>query len=379
MWLVVGAGLSGAVIAERIANVWGKKVMVIDKRDHIGGNCYDYVDQETGILMNKYGAHLFHTEDKEVWEYVNRWDKWTRWEHKVLSYVDGQFVPVPVNITTVNMLCENANIKNDEEMDQWLQLNCEEFAEIDNSEKMALSRVGRELYEKMFKPYTIKQWNRDPAELDSSVLARIPIRRDFDARYFTDRYQALPAHGYTHFFERLLDQPGIEVRLGTDFFDLLKEPDMGLDSWEGVIYTGPVDTYFKEIGYCKLEPLEYRSIDFKIERFPGIKYFQPNSVVNYPGLDFPFTRIVEYKHFFNQNVGDYTIIVSETTNDHGEPYYPVPNERNQVLYEEYRKMAKGLEEKGIYFVGRLATYKYYNMDGAIRAALDLFNRLDDAK
>ena len=154
---------------------------------------------------------------------------------------------------------------------------------------------------------------------------------------------------------------------------------MGLDSWEGVIYTGPVDTYFKEIGYCKLEPLEYRSIDFKIERFPGIKYFQPNSVVNYPGLDFPFTRIVEYKHFFNQNVGDYTIIVSETTSDHGEPYYPVPNERNQVLYEEYRKMAKGLEENGIYFVGRLATYKYYNMDGAIRAALDLFNRLDDAK
>ena len=154
MWLVVGAGLSGAVIAERIANVWGKKVMVIDKRDHIGGNCYDYVDQETGILMNKYGAHLFHTEDKEVWEYVNRWDKWTRWEHKVLSYVDGQFVPVPVNITTVNMLCENANIKNDEEMDQWLQLKCEEFAGIDNSEKMALSRVGRELYEKMFKPYS---------------------------------------------------------------------------------------------------------------------------------------------------------------------------------------------------------------------------------
>jgi len=377
MYLVVGAGLSGAVLAERLASQSGQKVLVIDARDHIGGNCYDYIDSETGIRLNKYGAHLFHTNDQGVWNYINQFDEWVRWEHRVLSMVENQFVPIPVNITTVNMLVPEANLQNSEEMDQWLQENQIHYSEIKNSQEMAESRVGRDLYQKMFKPYTVKQWDRDPSELDKSVLARIPVRNNFDVRYFADKYQALPKDGYTHFFERLLDHPQIEVRLGVDFFDLMKESDWNKNSdgsrkFKGIIYTGPVDQYFKQMG-SDLESLEYRSIDFKLTKLKGVNFFQPNSVVNYPELEYPFTRIVEYKHFLNQSSQD-TLIVSETTNDHGDPYYPVPNARNLELYSKYQKMAAALEPE-IYFVGRLATYKYYNMDQAIRAALDLFEKI----
>jgi UDP-galactopyranose mutase len=402
MWLIVGAGLSGAVMAQKIATL-GHRVRVIDKRDHIGGNCYDFIDKETGIRMNKYGAHLFHTDDQGVWEYINRFCKWVRWEHRVLSMVEGQYVPVPVNITTVNMLVDGANLKDSQEMRTWLDQNVIKCDHIVNSEQMGESRVGRELYLKMFRPYTIKQWNRDPKDLDASVLGRIPVRDNFDVRYFPDKYQALPQLGYTHFFERLLSHPLIHVDLQVDFFDL---PKAELDQYQGVIYTGPIDRFFKywnglhddgdrghEAGGHEagngghdddrggdLEDLEYRSIDFKVERFKGIGYYQPNSVVNYPELQYPFTRIVEYKHFLNQEVnsgvGLDTVIVSETTNDYGEPYYPVPTERNMRLYAKYQKLADQLSGDGrIYFLGRLATYKYYNMDQAIRAALDMFEQV----
>ena len=377
MWLVVGAGLSGTVMAERISSLLGQEVHVIDSRDHIGGNCYDYIDQETGIRINKYGAHLFHTDDQEVWEYIQKFSPWIRWEHKVLSMVDGKLVPVPVNITTVNTLFDGVHIKDSIEMQQWLDQNCIKHQVIENSEQIAESRVGRDLYRKMFQPYTIKQWNKDPSELDPSVLARIPIRKDFDTRYFTDKYQGLPKHGYTQFFQNMLDSPLIKVRVNTNFFDL---PQEEVAKYQGIIYTGPIDIFFsnRPDGGCDLEKLEYRSIDFKIERLVGVKYYQPNSVVNYPELKYPYTRIVEYKHFpNNQGESNDTVIISETTNDHGEPYYPVPTERNMALYAKYQKLAEEVRIGGrkVHFLGRLATYKYYNMDQAIRAALDMFKQI----
>lgn len=365
MYLIVGCGLSGAVIAERLASE-SNQVLIIDKRKHVGGNCYDYVDLDTGIRLNKYGAHLFHTNNERVWNYVNRFSKWKRWEHSVLSYVDGQYVPVPVNITTVNKMC-NENIQTETEMKNWMSQNQHGFREITNSEEMALSLVGEELYEKMFKNYTFKQWNKYPSELDKSVLERIPVRNNFDGRYFTDKYQALPEDGYTRMFENMLDNPNIEVRLGVDFFEFRKHNDM--TKFEKIIYTGPIDTYFADSGF---EKLEYRSIDFNIVKEKRTGFYQPNSVVNYPSLDCLHTRIVEYKHFLNQKSPD-TIVVYETTNDVGEPYYPVPNKRNLQLYSKYQEMAD--KEKDVVFVGRLANYKYFNMDQAIDNALNVFLKI----
>jgi UDP-galactopyranose mutase len=358
-FLIVGAGLSGAVLAERIATQLDCKVTILEKRTHIGGNCYDYIDPETGILINKYGAHLFHTNNKQVWDYIQQFDSWIRWEHKVMSYVDGKYVSIPVNITTINELC-GESLQTEQEAHHWLKTQQIQYDTITNSEEMAKSRVGAVLYEKLIKDYTFKQWNKYPAELDKSVLERIPIRPNFDSRYFTDKYQALPHKGYTHFFERLLNHNHIEIQLNTDFFDYKGEHDV-------VIFTGPIDSYFQG-----LEKLEYRSIDFTIRRFKNMNFFQPNSVVNYPSNEVPYTRIVEYKHFLNQQ-SDHTIIVSETTNDTGEPYYPVPNQKNQELYKQYKALAEKEESKNIFFLGRLANYKYFNMDEAIANSLDFFD------
>ncbi len=361
--LIVGCGLSGAVIAERLANILNKKVIIIEKREHIGGNCYDYKEEETGILMNKYGAHLFHTNYDHVWKYINQFDKWNRWEHKVISYVDNKFVSIPVNITTINELCDE-HLENENDVKDWLKKNQVQYEKIENSEEMAKSRIGEKLYEKLIKDYTYKQWNKYPNELDKSVLERIPIRPNFDTRYFSDKYQALPHKGYTHFFEKLIDHKNIEVLLNTDYFDYMK--DRREDDFEMIIFTGPIDSYFTD-----LEKLEYRSIDFDIQIIKNMNYYQPNSVVNYPSSDVSYTRIVEYKHFLNQQSKD-TVIVLERTNDTGEPYYPVPNKKNLELYEKYKELAVKEEKKNIYFIGRLATYKYFNMDEAIHQSLDFF-------
>ena len=360
--LIVGCGLSGAVIAERIATILNKKVTIIEKRDHIGGNCYDYIDKETNIRVNKYGAHLFHTNNEQVWEYINKFDKWVRWEHKVLSYVSDKFVSIPVNITTINDLCDT-HLQNETDVNDWLKKNQVKYDTINNSEEMAQSRIGKELYNKLIKDYTYKQWNKYPIELDKSVLERIPVRPNFDTRYFSDKYQVLPENGYTSFFEKLLDNKNIEIKLNTDFNDIDK------NNCEIIIFTGQIDSYFKGI-----EKLEYRSIDFNIEVKKNINYFQPNSVVNYPENNVVFTRIVEYKHFLNQKSND-TIIVTETTNDNGEPYYPVPNKKNIELYEKYKKLAINEESKNVFFIGRLANYKYFNMDEAILNSLNFFNNV----
>jgi UDP-galactopyranose mutase len=382
MHLVVGCGLSGVTIAQQIAERLGERVLIIEKRDHIGGNCYDYVDEPTGVLLNKYGPHYFHTNDEGVWEYVRRFATWERYENVVLSRVDSKLVPVPVNITTVNKLC-GENIQTEAEMDQWLAENQVRYDVVRNGAEMAKSRVGEVLYEKLFRGYTFKQWGVYPEALAPEVLARIPVRNSQDTRYFSDKYQALPVGGYTKMFERMLANSLIEVRLGVDYFEFMEQEgvgggvgdeDRGRDGvgasrrFDSVVYTGPIDRYFSALGH---EPLEYRSLRFVYERHFGMNYYQPVGQVNYPGPEEEFTRITEYKHCLDQ-VSPHTIISKEYSCAEGEPYYPVLNDRNLALYETYRGMAEGLRGEGIHFVGRLANYKYFNMDQAIRNALDYF-------
>lgn len=365
--LIIGAGISGAVLAERYANT-GKSILILEKRDHIGGNCYDYID-DNGILVSKYGAHLFHTNDEEVWQYVNQFSEWYAWEHKVLAKVDGHTVPIPVNIKTVNTLFD-LNLKTEAEMTEWLDQNRIAIDHPKNGKEAVLNKVGPVLYEKMFRHYTKKQWDKYPEELDASVLNRIPVRTNMDDRYFSDTYQALPKYGYTKLFEKILDHPNITVKLNTDYFDVKNK----LSLFEKIFYTGPIDRFF-EFKFSLEDQLEYRSINFVSETV-NAPYFQENSVINYPGMEVDFTRIVEYKHFGNQK-SDKTTIVKEYTTNEGEPYYPVLNEKNLKIYERYRQEAE--KHPDVHFVGRLANYKYFNMDQAFKNALDLFYKIEKQK
>lgn len=362
--LIIGAGISGSVLAQKYASI-GKKVLIIEKRDHIAGNCFDFYD-DNGILTSKYGAHLFHTNDDGVWDYVNQFSEWYNYSHKVIARVDDKTVPIPVNITTVNTLF-NENISSEQQMQDWLDANRVAFDQPKNGEEAVLNRVGEVLYDKMFKHYTKKQWDKYPAELHASVLERIPVRDNYDDRYFSDEHQALPKGGYTQLFENILNHENIQVLLNTDYFDVKDQ----ISGFEKLFYTGPVDRFF-EFNENLKEKLEYRSINFVREEIAQ-EYFQENSVVNYPGKEVEFTRIVEYKHFGNQQ-SDTTSIVKEFTVDEGEPYYPVPNEKNQNIYAQYKIEADKLTD--VYFVGRLANYKYFNMDQAFRNALDLFESLE---
>jgi UDP-galactopyranose mutase len=325
--IIIGAGISGATLAERYASL-GKKVLVLEKRDHIGGNCYDYYNED-GILVSKYGAHLFHTNFEDVWKYVNRFSKWYKYEHKVLSKVDGKLVPIPVNITTVNTLF-GLNIKTEAEMKKWLDANQVRNEDPQNAEEAALARVGTVLYEKMFKEYTKKQWDKYPHQLDASVTNRIPVRTNFDDRYFSDKYQYLPQGGYTQLFEEMFNHPNITVLLNTDFFDIRAE----LNNFEKMFYTGPIDRFF-DFKHSVEKKLEYRSINFVFETHDTPQY-QENSVINYPGNEEKFTRIVEYKHMTKQKHQKTTISKEYTvdvTSEDQEPYYPVPNPENQEIYE----------------------------------------------
>ena len=282
-----------------------------------------------------------------------------------MGHIDNQFASIPPNITTVNRVC-GANLRTVEEMDEWLAANQVQYDEAPkNGEEMAKSRVGEVLYEKIFKYYTKKQWDKFPEALNASVLARIPVRNNFDTRYFADKYQALPKYGYTAFFDKLLTHPNIRVCVNCNFFETRHKIKAGAP----VIYTGPIDHYFAESG---LPALEYRSLNFVEENYENVAYYQPGSIINYPGPEVPWTRIVEYKHFLNQQ-SPHTTIVKEFSKADGDPYYPVPNERNLSLYEKYKSLAE--QEKGIYFLGRLANYKYFNMDQAIHNALEFFDNL----
>lgn len=360
--IVIGAGISGATIARLYAES-GYNVLIIEKRNHIAGNCYDFHNKD-GILVSKYGAHLFHTNFEDVWAFVNRFSKWYFYEHRVKAWVDKMLVPVPVNITTVNMLL-GTNIKSEAEMKRWLQENTVKFDNPKNGEEAALTLVGPQLYKKIFRNYTFKQWNKYPVELDASVLKRIPVRTNFDDRYFTDKYQYLPVGGYTRMFGKILRHPNIRIILNTDFFDIRDE----IGDYEKIFYTGPIDQYF-DFKFELERKLEYRSINFHWETH-NREFYQSNSVINFPN-DRKYTRIVEYKHFTGQKHPK-TTISKETTTDIGEPYYPVPNPQNREVYEMYRKLAD--ETKNVYFVGRLASYKYFNMDQAFKNAIDTFRQV----
>ncbi|MDQ3099275.1 MAG: UDP-galactopyranose mutase [bacterium] len=365
--VIIGAGISGAVLAERYASI-GKSVLIIEKRGHIAGNCYDYYNED-GILVSKYGAHLFHTNHENVWEYVNRFSKWYPYEHRVLSRVDGKLVPIPVNITTVNELF-NLNIQTEEEMQQWLDSVQVKNENPQNGEEAAKARVGEILYEKMFKHYTKKQWDKYPEELDASVTNRIPVRANFDDRYFSDKYQYLPEGGYTQMFEKILNHPNITIMLNTDYFAVRDQ----ITHHEKLFYTGPVDRFF-DFKFSLEEKLEYRSINFEFETLDQ-EYFQDAAVINYPAPDTGFTRVIEYKHMTKQQHPKTTIsreYTVDVVSEEQEPYYPVPNPRNQAIYSQYKKEVDKLTN--VYFVGRLANYKYFNMDEAFKNALELFKKL----
>ena len=356
--VIVGAGLSGCTLAEQFASE-GHTVTLLEKRDHIAGNCYDYVN-EKGILINKYGPHFFHTNSERVWDYIQRFSEWMPWKHKTVGIYKDKTFPIPVNITTVNTLL-GKNIQTEEEMRAFMDTIQEPTDKPTNSEEVALSRVGRELYEVIFRGYTKKQWEREPSELDPSVLARIPVRYNFDDGYFSDKYQVLPKNGYTAFCEKMIANPLIQVHLSTEY-------DPEVHKGDKVFYTGPIDFYFRDKG---LPSLEYRSLRFELEERPE-EHYQQNSLMNYTDETVPYTRICEYKHLLDQKA-EGTTIVKEYPSSTGEPYYPIPSQRNQDLYEQYKQLS--LEEKGVYFVGRLANYKYFNMDQAIENALSVYQNL----
>jgi len=363
-YLVVGAGFAGSVIAERLASQHDAKVLVIDRRPHIAGNAFDHED-EAGVLIHQYGPHIFHTNSDEIVDYLSQFTEWRPYEHRVLAEVRGKLVPIPINRTTINLLFD-LDLRTDEEAAAYLASRAEPVAEIRTSEDVVINAVGRELYELFFQGYTRKQWGIDPSGLDKAVTARIPTRTNTDDRYFGDKHQIMPLHGYTRMFERMLDHPNITVMLGTDFADVKDKVEAG-----HVVFTGPIDEYF---GY-RFGKLPYRSLKFRHEVVDQ-EQFQPVAVVNYPHPDVPYTRITEYKHLTGQQHRK-TSITYEYPSAEGDPYYPIPRPENQALFKRYEALADATE--GVTFVGRLATYRYYNMDQVVGQALATFRRLDERK
>ena len=356
-YLIVGAGYAGSVLAERLARGSGKQVLLVDRRPHIGGNAYDHYD-DAGILVHKYGPHIFHTNSKEVFDYLSRFTDWRQYQHKVLASVDGQLVPIPINLDTINKLY-GLNL-NSFQMEEFLASRAEQKSQVLTSEDVVVSKVGRELYEKFFRGYTRKQWGLDPSELDAQVTARVPTRFNRDDRYFTDTYQAMPKHGFTRMFANMLDHPNIKIMLNTDYREV-----KDVLPYRELIYTGPVDEYFD----FQFGKLPYRCLEFKHETLNQHQY-QPVAVVNYPN-DNAFTRITEFKHLTGQEHPK-TSIVYEFPKAEGDPYYPIPRQENAEIYRQYQALA---EQAGVHFVGRLATYKYYNMDQVVAQALTVYSRL----
>lgn len=357
-YLIVGAGFAGSVLAERLATQANKKVLIIDKRDHIAGNAYDYYNND-GILIHKYGPHIFHTNSKDVFEYLSQFTPWRQYEHKVLASVDGQLVPIPINLDTINKLY-NLNLSS-ADVENFFAERAEKVDRVKTSEDVVVSKVGRELYEKFFRGYTRKMWDLDPSELDASVTARVPTRTNRDDRYFTDTYQAMPLYGYTHMFSNMLSHKNIKVMLNTDYKEIID-----IIPFKNLIFTGPVDEYFN---YC-YGKLPYRSLEFKFETIDK-EVFQPTGTVNYPNEQL-YTRITDFKYLTGQ-VHHKTAVVYEFPKAEGDPYYPVPRPENAELYKKYQQLASTM--KNTYFVGRLATYKYYNMDQVVAQALTTFKKI----
>lgn len=356
-FLIIGCGFAGSVLAERLANE-GKKVLIVDKRNHIAGNAYDFYNKE-GILIHKYGPHIFHTNSEDVFKYLSKFTEWRPYEHRVLGSVDGQLVPIPINLTTINKLY-GKNLTSDEVVN-FLASRAELRKPVLTSEDVVLNVVGKELYEKFFRGYTRKQWDLDPSELDASVTARVPTRTNADDRYFTDSLQAMPKNGYTEMFQKMLAHKNIHVMLNTNYKDIVD-----IIPHKKLIYTGPIDHYFD----YRFGKLPYRSIDFKFETLDQENY-QETGTINYPTSNL-YTRITEFKHLTGQKHHK-TAIVYEYPAAEGDPYYPIPRKENQDVYNQYKKLAD--ETPDVFFTGRLGTYKYYNMDQVVAQSLALFRKI----
>ncbi|MGI4732826.1 MAG: UDP-galactopyranose mutase [Janthinobacterium lividum] len=360
--LVVGAGFAGSVLAERLAADGGKRVLVVDRRPHIAGNAFDERDA-AGLLIHRYGPHIFHTNSAEVFDYLSRFTRWRPYEHRVLADVRGQEVPIPINRTTLNALYD-ADLTCDADAAAFLAARAEPVADVRTSEDVVVSAVGRELYELFFRGYTRKQWGLDPSELDRAVTARVPTRTDTDDRYFGDKFQAMPADGYTAMFASMLDHPNITLDLGVEYRDVIDEVDV-----DHIVFTGPIDEYF---GF-RYGKLPYRSLRFQHDTLDA-EWLQKVAVVNYPSEDVPHTRITEYKHLTGET-NPRTSVTYEFPAAEGDPYYPIPRPENQALFKRYEALADATD--GVTFVGRLATYRYYNMDQVVGQALATYRRLKD--
>ncbi len=357
-YLIIGCGFAGSVLAERLATQNDKKVLIVDRRMHIGGNAYDCYD-DAGILVHRYGAHLFHTNSKPVWDYLSQFTDWRPYQHVVRSWVDGQLVPLPINLDTINLLFGQRLTS--EEVRAFLAERALPITQPRNSEEAVTSVVGQELYEKFFRGYTRKQWGLEPSQLRKSVTGRIPVRTNRDPRYFTDVYQAIPLLGYSSLFERLLDHRNIHVALNTPYQDIVDEV-----GFRHLIVTSPIDEFFEYLH----GRLPYRSVDFHFNTFDR-EFYQDYATVNYPN-DYDFTRITEFKRITGQKCSNTTVLYEYPLSE-GDPYYPVPTEESEAMYKRYASEAERLSHAS--FVGRLATYKYYNMDQVVAAALTHHRRL----
>jgi UDP-galactopyranose mutase len=357
--VIVGAGFAGSTVAERLAADGGKRVLVVDRRPHIGGNAFDELN-EAGLLVHRYGPHIFHTNSQAVFAYLSRFTAWRPYEHRVLAEVGGALLPIPINRTTINRFF-GLDLQ-EAEIEAFLATKAEKVADIRTSEDVVVSRVGRALYEAFFQGYTRKQWGMDPSALDKSVTARVPMRTNDDDRYFGDQFQVMPLHGYTAMFTKMLDHPNISIELGADYRDVRDSV-----SFDHLIFTGPVDEFFD----YRFGRLPYRSLRFD-HRTVETPRFQPVAVVNYPAPDVPYTRVTEYKQLTGQEHPK-TAITYEFPSAEGDPYYPIPRPENAALYRRYEALADATPD--VSFIGRLGTYRYYNMDQVVGQALALYARL----
>ncbi len=362
--LVVGAGFAGSVMAERLASRAGLRVLVVDRRPHIAGNAFDELD-EHGVLVHRYGPHIFHTNAEKVWQYLSGFTDWIDYEHRVLAVVDGKTLPMPINRTTLNELY-GLSLETEEDVERFLADRAEPRARMETSEDSVVARFGWDLYEKFFRGYTTKQWGMDPRELHAQVCARIPVRFNTDDRYFGDAFQRMPAEGYTAMFSRLLEHERIDVRLGVEYTDVKDEVEFG-----HLVWTGPIDELY---GY-RYGKLPYRSLEFETrsQPTPDLELVQPVAVVNYPAPDVAYTRITEYRHMTGQLRHDWTTLHVEYPRAEGDPYYPIPKAENRELYKRYEALSE--QEGGVTFVGRLARYQYLNMDQVVGQALATYERL----
>lgn len=364
--VIVGAGLFGSVLAERISSEYGLPVRIIDRRRHIGGNCWSETDAESGVEAHLYGPHIFHTTEKHVWDYVSRFTEWNGYQHHAWTRSNGRIFSLPINLSTINAFYNRIFSPPEAEAFIAAEAAKESIIEPANLEEKAVSMIGRPLYEAFIKGYTIKQWEKDPRELPASIITRLPVRFNYNSRYFNDRYEGIPLDGYGALFRKMLNNPLIDISLNTSWESIRN--DLSKDA--RIIFTGPIDRFFD----CRLGALEWRTLDFDVKRFP-VSDYQGAGIINFADADIKYTRSTEFAHFHPERPSTGKTILfyesSRKANQNSEPYYPINTSRNIELLEAYQAEASKLPN--VIFGGRLGSYKYYDMDDTIANALALFS------